>query len=71
MQDTPPTSVKRYVVFAGRSYDYGCGWGDNRGSYDTPQEAIAAINRLEREDWAHIVDLETGEKVNANDQLPD
>ena len=70
--------MHRFLVFAG-SYYYPCGgWDDFRGSYATFDEADARCQELVKseevdmgryvyhrseEDWAQVVDGETGIKV--------
>jgi len=51
-----------YLVFAGYDYHPSGGWDDLIGKYDTPEEAVEAAE-LHDGDWAHIVDLATGEKI--------
>ena len=57
------TLLKRYALFAGRDYDWTAGgWDDFFDSYDSIAEAsLAGIES--RQDWWHVVDLHTGEKV--------
>lgn len=54
-------TLKRYLLFAGWVYYPGGGWEDFIGSFDTVEEAKAAIEGSK--DWAHIIDKETGEKI--------
>jgi hypothetical protein len=54
--------MKRFLVFSGPTYYPGGGWDDLTGSFDTFEQAKNSLV-LEWGDWAHIVDLETGEKT--------
>lgn len=63
--------IKRFVVFMGDNYYPFGGWGDHRGDYDTLEEAkkFAESQRLPQDDrapfvdWAHVVDLHTGQEL--------
>lgn len=76
--DGKEKTMLRYIIFAGFSLDtFGRGWNsalrDENGkvfSFDTIEEARAKFPRttdkttgLNPCDWAHIVDLQTGEIV--------
>lgn len=51
--------MKRYALFAGHNY-YPCGgWDDFKGSFDTPEEALA-LYKTGNHEWGHIVDLLLG-----------
>ena len=53
--------IRRFLLFFGDdNCPYG-GWHDLRGSYDTLQSARTVLLSCFY-DWAHIVDLETGEE---------
>jgi hypothetical protein len=58
--------IKRYAAFSGSNYYPDGGWDDFVGTYDTLEEARMA-QRPNDNDWQHVVDLETGEKVPSND----
>jgi hypothetical protein len=60
--------VKRFVAFSGADYYPSGGWGDFFGSFDTRDEAVAALAARTKfiGDWTQIVDLETGEDVAEN-----
>jgi len=50
----------RYAVFRGEKYyPYG-GWDDLFGRYETEGEAREAIPKRLRDQWAQVVDLQTG-----------
>lgn len=67
--------MKRYLVFAGKSYYPSGGWSDFRSSFDDLESATAEAARLVLEpkhdenafrddgrfEWSHCVDLVTGE----------
>ena len=56
--------MKRYWAFAGEFY-YPCGGGDDfRESFDTLEKAKQSVLEWDTEwTWWHIVDRETGKKV--------
>ena len=64
--------MKRYALFSGiRHYPIG-GWQDLNGLFDSVNEAVACfdpkydlgpLGQLDRLDWAHIIDLHTGDVV--------
>ena len=57
--------LKRYAVFGGMCYYPNGGWNDFFASYRTVKQACESItqgkNRIRSGEWAHVVDLETGE----------
>lgn len=61
--------IKRYALFAGEDYYPAGGWKDFRGSYDTREEAEAAMQSLALDflEWFQIVDLQTGELILATE----
>lgn len=54
--------MKRFLVFAGSTYYPMGGWEDLITSYDTLEEALTC-SALSDEDWAEVVDLETGDRA--------
>jgi len=65
MEPTNPQHFKRFVLFAGDTY-YPCGgWDDFKDSFSTMVEAVEAARAWidSGGSWAHVVDLETGERV--------
>lgn len=61
-------TLKRFLLFAGATYYASGGWKDFVGSFDTQTEAEAAMRaegaqRGIEERWAHVVDIETAERV--------
>ena len=57
------TTLNRYLLFCGDNYYPTGGWGDFQGSYETYDEAMAALPTLSF-DWHQIVDVTDGEVVN-------
>jgi hypothetical protein len=53
--------MKKYLLFLGDCYYPGGGWNDFKGSFDTIEEAWAAVPP--DTDWWHIVDSETASEV--------
>lgn len=63
--------MKRFLLFYGDTYYPSRAWNDFRGSFDTAEEARAAIpgndaNGWGKPDWAQIVDTVDGacEEIN-------
>lgn len=54
--------LKRYLMFAGSEYYPAGGWGDFVDSYDTIDEAKAAMSPRHH-DWYGLTDSETGEEL--------
>jgi len=54
--------MKRFLVFAYEQYYPRGGWGDFVGDFDTLEEVYAA-DLGKYTEWAHVVDLTTGEQV--------
>jgi hypothetical protein len=56
--------MKRFALFAGSSFYAAGGWGDFKGSFDTEDEALAAVvSVMESADWFHVIDTETQKVV--------
>lgn len=60
--------MRRYLVFAGEEYESTSGGWDNlvsdntgNNSFDTLDEAKALA--VGNQEWSHVVDIHTGEKV--------
>lgn len=49
--------MKRFLLFAGRTYYSAGGWGDFKGSFDTHKDAKLAGEML-IDNWFHIIDTE-------------
>ena len=58
--------MKQFLFFAGNQfYPYG-GWNDFKASFDTAEQAHDEWIKSTTEkvyDWAHVVDLKSGEEV--------
>jgi hypothetical protein len=54
--------VKRFLIFTGAGYYPEGGWNDFRGSLDD-LEAAKTFALAKQEDWAHIIDIETGKEA--------
>ena len=50
--------MKRYLLFAGQSYYANGGWADWKGTFDTLEEAVAHLTKLDI-DWFHVIDIQT------------
>lgn len=65
--------MKRYALFAGRTYYPEGGWDDLVDTFDSADEAWERVRRDNRTavarhalppyQWHHVVDLTTGERV--------
>ncbi|WNL50779.1 hypothetical protein RPALISO_192 [Ruegeria phage RpAliso] len=59
----------RYALFAGSHYYPSGGWGDHVDNFETLEAAIERGNKHDEgattydDDWAHVVDLTTWERV--------
>lgn len=60
--------MKRYLLFCGYQYYPSGGWEDFAGSYDSIREAILSIIDIHF-DWYHIVDTETMDIIDIEDEL--
>ena len=57
-----PTN-KRFLLFKGEIY-YPCGgWDDFVGSFDTANEARAAIGKMDSYKWYQIIDADDGAEI--------
>lgn len=54
--------MKRYLLFKGAFYYPMGGWDDFAGDFGTLEEAVAAAQPV-ADDWAHVIDKETGERT--------
>jgi len=54
--------VKRFLLFGGDAHCAEGGWNDFVDSFDSQEKAIASL-RDGKLDWWHVVDTQTGEKV--------
>jgi hypothetical protein len=54
-------TMKKYLLFLGDCYYPSGGWNDFQSSFDTIEEARAAVPP--NTDWWHIVDSETASEV--------
>lgn len=65
-------TLKRYLAFAGDWYYPLGGWEDFVGSFgsiiDAKEAALDYGPFPDEPDWAHVVDVETGEKVWKKDE---
>ena len=62
--------MKKYLLFGGDHYYPRGGANDCKGDYDSVEECIQAQkenirekDRYDYDDWAHILDIETGERT--------
>lgn len=53
--------MKKFLLFSGDNHYPMGGWRDFLGSFDTKEEAVAAVPLLN--DWYQVVDLEAGKIV--------
>jgi hypothetical protein len=53
--------MKRFLLFSGNYYYPLGGWNDFDASFDSIDEATAAVT--ETAEWAHVIDSQTGEKL--------
>jgi hypothetical protein len=56
-------TTKRFLVFAGDNHYPGGGWEDFKGSAGTKQAATKLLLSLRGWEWAHVVNIKTGEIV--------
>ena len=68
--------MKRFLLFTGLNHEECGGWDDLESAHDTSEDALAAAVRsgpkrcpVSGWDWAHIVDLETGEVDNLEELM--
>ena len=62
LPDTTP-APKRYWLFAGNDYYATGGMHDFRDCFDSVAQAEASAEKLECEEWFHVVDITTGQIV--------
>lgn len=56
--------VKRFIVFAHDQYYPSGGWADSRDSFDTLEEALDYILKIDKDfDYTEVIDTQTGEVV--------
>ena len=53
----------RFIAFAGDDYYPQGGWNDFLGGFDSIQDAVEELARMQSVDWWHVVDVSTGKIV--------